>query len=245
VSKPRILILDIETSPHKGYFWGLFDQNIGLNQLEEPGRTIVIGYQWLGERKVHVLDERGGAKAMFAKAHAVLAEADVVVTYNGDSFDLPRIAGALVEHRLPPMPPVTSIDLLKTARKLGGASNKLEYMARRFGIGEKIKTEGMPLWIECLAGVSSAWARMRRYNTRDVRLTGRLYRLLRPYIKAHPYLGSSTRLLTGTKVTGTCPRCRSPRLQARGTRRTRAMIIQRLQCLGCGGWHDGRKERVK
>ena len=245
MSKPRILILDIETSPHKGYFWGLFDQNIGLSQLEEPGRTIVVGYQWFGERKVHVLDERDGARAMFAKAHAVLVEADAVVTYNGDSFDLPRLAGAFVEHRLPPMPPVTSIDLIKTARKLGGASNKLEYIARRFGIGEKIKAGGMQLWLDCLAGLASAWARMRRYNAQDVRLTGRLYRLFRPYIVNHPYLGSSVRLLVGSKVVGTCPRCRSTRIQSRGTRRTRAMVIQRLQCLGCGGWHDGRKEKAK
>ena len=38
--EPRILLLDIETAPHRVFAWGLWGQDIYLDQIEEPGYTL-------------------------------------------------------------------------------------------------------------------------------------------------------------------------------------------------------------
>ena len=47
----KILILDIETSPHTGFHWGLFQQNISIGQLIESSTVLCWAAKWLGEKK--------------------------------------------------------------------------------------------------------------------------------------------------------------------------------------------------
>ena len=239
--KPKILLVDIETAPATAYVWRLFDENIGIDQLITPGRIICWGAKWHGQRPVFYADERGGAKKMFLAIHALMSEADAIVTYNGDKFDLPKLNGAFIEYGLPPLPPATSIDLLKTVRKMGAQSNKLAFIAPHLRIGDKVKTEGFRLWAECLAGSKKAWDKMKRYNAQDVRLLGPLYDILLPHIKNHPYLGGTR---PEERALHNCPRCQSQKSQSRGYRRTKMFLIQRIQCLGCGGWYEGKREKV-
>lgn len=237
--KPRLLKIDVETSPHRGYFWKLFDENISLDQLEEPSRIICFAAQWHGEKAVTFRAAWSGARglrrAMLIKLRSMLVEADAVISFNGDHFDLPRINGELVELRLPPLPGLTSIDLYKVVKKLGLASGKLAYVAPYLKIGAKVKHEGFPLWRAVMEGDSAARARMRKYNIQDTVLLGDLYDVLTPYMPKHP------RIRDGKK--GECTHCGSNRLQHRGNRYTLAYKIKRLQCTGCGKWQDG--ERTK
>ena len=48
----KILLLDIETAPNRVYCWGLWDQNIGLNQIEEPGYTLCFSAKWHGQKEI-------------------------------------------------------------------------------------------------------------------------------------------------------------------------------------------------
>jgi len=236
--KPKILTVDIETMAGKAYIWKLWDETMGLNQLIEAPRIICWGAKWLGQRGTTQADERGGRKAMLRQLRDLIEEADAVVSYNGDKFDIPKINGELLANGLPPLPPVTSIDLIKTVRKLGYISNRLEFLAIVAKIGRKIANAGFPLWRACDEGDERAWGKMLRYNAGDINLTERAYKVLRPFIRNHPFLGENT-------GRDSCPRCQSAKTQARGSRRTRAFIIQRLRCLGCGGWFDGSREKVK
>ncbi len=45
---PKILLLDIETAPHRVFAWGLWGQDIHLDQIEEPGYTLCWAAKWLG-----------------------------------------------------------------------------------------------------------------------------------------------------------------------------------------------------
>ena len=234
---PKILFLDIETAPATAYVWRLFDENIGLDQIIKPGRTICWAAKWSGQAAMHYADERSGIPEMFAQIHALMSEADAICTYNGDKFDLPKLHLSFVEMGLPPPPPCASIDLLKTVRKLSPQSGKLAFIGPYLGIGDKVKHEGFKLWSACLDGDEKAWARMRRYNMQDVQLLDRLYRKLRPYIKSHPYLGNG--------ASGACPACGSRNLQHRGYVRTKAFLTERLHCQGCGSWTQGVKQSIK
>jgi len=231
----KILFLDIETAPATAYVWKLFDENIGIDQLIAPSRMLCWAAKWY-RGGWHIADERGNRRAMLKSLHALLSEADAVVTYNGDRFDLPKINGEFVSAGLHPVPPIPSIDLFKTVKRLGYQSGKLQFIAKYLGIGEKISTHGFRLWAEVLAGNEKAWAKMLRYNKQDVALLEKLYTKLRPYIKAHPALHVHKER---------CPVCGSSKVQRRGSRRTKALTIERLNCQGCGAWFDGHRQRAR
>lgn len=240
---PNILVVDIETAPGTAYVWNLWDDNVPVERLITPGRILCWGAKWVGRGRIEQGDEREGRYEMLNRLRVLIEEADAVVTYNGDKFDLPRVNGELLLVGLPPMAPVTSVDLYKTVKKLGLMSSRLEFFATSAKIGRKIKNAGFSLWRGCMEGDARCWTKMLRYNAGDIRLTERAYRLLRPFVRNHPYLGLPS---ASAKGRTSCPRCRSTRnVVAARPRRTKVTLIQRLQCLGCGGWFDGSRERVK
>ena len=93
----------------------------------------------------------------------------------------------------------------------------------------KVEHEGFMLWRRCMDGDELAWARMRRYNIRDVLLLEEAYLVLRPWIRSHP----SHAAFTGRNV---CPKCGSARIEGRGLATLTTGRYQRLHCLECGAW---------
>ena len=43
-------------------------------------------------------------------------------------------------------------------------SNKLDYVSKYLGIGEKVRHEGHELWVKCMEKDNAAWKRMKEYN---------------------------------------------------------------------------------
>lgn len=236
-NKPRLLVLDIETKPAKAYVWKLFDVNIGLEQLIEPSAPICVAAKFVGEKKIHFFsDWKDGHESMIVGIHSLISEADALITYHGDGFDLPKLRGEFVLAGLAPPPPVTSIDVLKTVKKLGFQSNKLAFVGPMLKVGEKVKNEGFSLWSSVMDGDKSAQNRMQTYCIGDVTLLEDVYLMLLPYVVNHPYLGD-----TGA---GVCGACGAHDFQKRGFRRTKSFLIQRLQCNSCGSWQDGVRKKV-
>lgn len=235
--KPKILVLDIETKPAQAYVWKMWDVNISPEMLISPGGTLCVGAKWFGEKtRFFFADWIQGHKGMLEGIHKLLEEADAVVTYNGDKFDLPKLNGEFILNGLPPVAPVTSIDLIKTVRKFGFDMNRLGFVGPLLGLGDKIKHEGFSLWAKVLAEDPKAQVRMMRYCIQDIVLTEALYKKVRPFIRNHPHLG-----LTKSKACGSCG---SHHVHSRGFRRTKAFKIQRLQCQDCGSWSDGTRHKV-
>jgi DNA polymerase elongation subunit (family B) len=232
-SGPRILSLDIETSPVVAHAWGLFKQNIAINQIIENPRTICFAAKFLDQRKVHFHSEfEDGHEVMVRSAHALLSETDVVMHWNGDNFDLPRLNTEFMLLGLTPPEPYKSIDLLKVVRaNFAFTSNKLAHVSERLGLAGKVKHEGHSLWIKCLAGDPKAWALMRKYNTQDVRLLEEIYERVKPWISSHPHVG----LYSDNEEA--CPNCGSEDRQRRGFAYTALGRFQQFRCNGCGNWH--------
>ncbi len=215
--------------------WGLFKQNVAINQVIERPRTMCFGAKWLDQRKVHWYSEHDhGPDVMYHAAHQFLSEADVVMHYNGDRFDLPRLNTEFILAGLNPPAPYQSIDLLKVVRKnFNFASNKLAYVTEQLGLSGKMKNSGHDLWIRCLAGDPKAWAEMKRYNVQDVRVLEELYEKVRPWIKNHPHHG----LYSGEP--DVCPNCGGADLRREGFALTSMGRFQRYQCRSCSTWSRG------
>ena len=234
----KILILDIETKPAKAYVWRAYgEQNIGVEQIIDPGSIICVGAKWLGGRETFLFSEwEHGEYEMLSYIHEMMEEADAVITYNGDKFDLPKLQGAFLLVGLNPSPPLTSIDVVKSVRKLGYFVNRLAFIGPFLNVGAKIKHEGFELWVKVMEGDKKAQKRMSKYCKQDVLLLEKLYIKIRPFIHNHPHLGELK--------SSSCGACSSYSLQSRGYRRTKTMRIQRLQCQVCGSWQTGKREKV-
>jgi uncharacterized protein YprB with RNaseH-like and TPR domain len=187
----KLLCLDVETAPNLAHVWGLFDQNVGLNQLAAVSEIICFAAKWHGTKRVEFYsNHHDGHDEMIRQAYRLVDEADAIITYNGRAFDMKHLRREFVLAGLTPPSPHKDIDLLQTVRaQFKFASGKLEHVASQLGIGHKLKHQGFELWLGCLRGEPKAWATMKRYNVQDVLLTERLYDRLLPWIPNHPHRG--------------------------------------------------------
>jgi len=233
----KILYFDVEWKPATAYVWRMWDENISPDQLLDPGGLLCFSAMWHGEKDVIFRSEwEHTHEGMVKTLHELFEEADAVITYNGDRYDIPKSMGEFLLAGLLPPPPPTSIDLLKAVKKLGFVMNRLAYIGPLLQIGKKVKHEGFPLWVSVMNGDPKAQARMKKYCIQDTKLLVDLYKKIKPYIKNHPHLG--------TTKSNACGACGSHHVQSRGYRRTKAFRIQRIQCQTCGSWSDGKREKI-
>lgn len=195
----KILFIDIETAPSKGYYWSRYNNNVSQNQVISEGYILCYAYKWLGEPVQS--DSLPKYKYLYSKDHEndyelvysireLLNQAEVVIAHNGDKFDRKKINTRLVFHDMQPILPYRSVDTLKIARGMFKfPSNRLDDLGAYLGLGRKIDTGGFELWVKCMDGNQEAWNNMVTYCENDVELLERVYLKLRTWDKKHPNMG--------------------------------------------------------
>jgi len=231
----KILLLDIETSPNTAYVWGLFKQHINVHQLIDSSYTLCWAAKWYGEKELFFASKQHGMKTMLKEIHKLLTEADVVVHYNGTKFDIPILNKEFILYGMSPPAPFKQVDLLKISRnQFKFPSNRLDFVAERLGLGNKIPTEHS-LWVGCMENNEESWKMMEKYNKHDIVLLERVYDRFLPWIKSHPNNNVYQQDSMG------CPNCGSTKFQRRGYSFAQALKYQRYQCTGCGNWFKASK----
>lgn len=227
----KILLLDTEVAPNLGTFWGIFNVNIGINQLLETSRVMCYAAKWLGHKEIMFTSEhKTGREDMIKELHGLLDQADAVVHYNGNKFDIPVINREFLLFGMPPPDSYKNIDLLRTMRKrFRFVSNKLDHVCRELGLGKKEEHEGHELWLKCMDGDDNAWKRMEKYNKQDVALLEKLYFKILPWIHNHP----NHNLYLDNRDTLVCPNCGSTRVIRKGVEHLKAYSYQRYRCQHC------------
>lgn len=234
----KVLYLDIETSAHVADVWGLFNQNIGLSQLKEPTAMICVSAKFHGERTKFWSVFHNTKDEMLQGIWDMMNEAEVMVHYNGNGFDIPHLNREFLLGGFPPPAPSRQVDLLQVARKtFRFASNKLAYVSRALGLEGKVSHEGHALWTKCLEGDAAAWKRMKRYNIQDVVLLEELYDKLKPWI----WNGPNAQLYGEAD---SCPSCGGSDLRKEGFAHLGAGKYQRWQCRGCNSWSRSSKREA-
>lgn len=235
----KILFYDIETAQN---LVALFQ--LAHNDFVDPGAIVRERYMisaawtWNDESRVHSVSVLDDPKRydrdphddyhVVKTLHKVLSEADVIIGHNADQYDKKWLDTRALVHGLAPLPPITSIDTLKVAKKRFALnSNKLDYIAKLLKVGKKIPTTP-GLWMRVLAGDKKAVKEMVVYNRHDVEVTRAVFKKLQPYVDNHV-----NRELFGQKG---CPRCGSSKVQSRGVHRAITKVYQRFCCNSCGGW---------
>lgn len=238
---PKILLFDIETAPLRGALWSLWKQTIGMSQVFSDWYMLTWSAKWLGERRImgeglHMYRDPYDDRPIIESLHKLIDEADIVVAHNGDRFDIKKMNTRFIQHGLSPPSPYRTVDTLKVAKRhFAFTSNRLDALGMTLGLGRKLETGGMDLWMRCLEGDKCALRDMLKYNKQDVQLLEDVYLALLPWDKLHPNMGA---MLEGEETV--CSKCGSEDLQRRGYSYTQIGKYQRYQCNVCGGWSTGR-----
>jgi DNA polymerase elongation subunit (family B) len=240
--KPKILIFDIETAPKIAYVWRFFKENISAKQVKEHGHILSFAAKWLGEDEIFYEENRkDNDKKIVSLMCDLLNQADMVVTHNGEQFDMKQVRARAVIHGIAPPSPVKIIDTLKIAKnEFSFPSNSLEYLTEVMGC--KIKKDkhdkfpGFELWLECLKGNKEAWDEMKHYNIRDILSLEELYLKFRPYDTKHP----NVVVFSDPSDKVCCPKCGSDQIHFRGYAYTNFGKYRKFQCTSCGGWGRSR-----
>lgn len=205
------LIFDLEVTPNLGWFWRPTHWlTVNHDNIILEGRIICIGYKWAGQKTVKVLtwDKKHDEKKMLQAFMKEAIKADELVTHNGDKFDIPWVRTRCLVNGVPMMPDFTSIDTYKAAKQnFNFNSNKLSYIAKELGLGEKLETGGAKLWKKVLMGETelenkdfwhrlmlgnnpAALNKMARYCAQDVRLLEKVFDKMNPYLKPKSHFGN-------------------------------------------------------
>jgi len=234
---PSVLFLDIETCPNLATVWGIWNQNIGINQLLESSYILCWSAKWMGTKEV-MFDSvyNSGKNKVVISIWKLLDEADIIIHYNGRRFDIPTLNKEFLLRKMTPPSPYKQIDLYQTIKKkFMFVSNKLAYISKQLGFEGKIKTDHK-LWLDCMNNDEAAWGRMERYNKRDITELEKVYKEVLPWIDTHPNIGSYS-----TISKPSCTNCGGSHINCKGSYRSKTLVYQRFQCQDCGTWLKSRK----
>lgn len=198
---PKILIFDIETTPMISYTWGRWNQNVSLDQTIQESYMLCWSACWLSDEKVFgdclTSEEaiKGDDTRIIESLWYYVNEADILVAYNGEAFDVKKINGMFFLKGLNPPSPYKVVDPCKVARsKFDFSSNKLDALASYLGIPTKMNTD-FNLWKNCMRGDKESLNYMFEYNKKDVAILRQVYIKMLPYITNHPnvanYIGDN------------------------------------------------------
>ena len=251
--EPKTLLLDIEAAPAKAYIWDLRTRYVPIDQVAEDGFVLCWSAKWLGEENPTWFSSRWdyGEQAMVEEAWHLLDEADEVVTYNGNNYDLPRLNTEFLKYRLGPPAPYHSTDLypvVKTNFRM--LSRSLNHLLQTLEMTEKMKHKGMALWTGCMNGVKEDQDLMEEYNVADV------HRLEEVYPRLYPWITRPMNKALWMPPTGkpTC-HCGSTNVKIKGYKRTNAYSYVQYYCNDCGRYprranavetgHDRRRDTLR
>lgn len=254
----KALVIDIETYPHRGRHWGLFDQNIGLSQLDKVTKMGSFAAKWATDPKTMFFSEwQDGQEGMARAVRWLLNQADVVIHFNGTTFDEPHIRREIQEQRqatgeflaFAPPSPFQVIDVLREVRwAFKNASNKLEYILKWLGLDGKVQHQGFGLWRAVEEGDPVARRLFRKYNIGDVVQLEKAYDDTKVWYRNHPnmqlFVPTNGEDDKGNPIVteDTCVLCGTQGAVQFGTNpRGRLSRVARYNCHECGKIFSGKK----
>jgi len=233
------LFYDIEVSPDIGFFWGSGSKIfISPDNIIKERAVICICWKWEGLDEVNSLEWSDWDDSNMLEMFMDIAlQADELVAHNGDNFDEKWIRTRCLLHGIEMPPKLVSFDTLKAARKhFRFNSNKLDYIAKLLGVGQKISTS-FDMWKDICLGTESAsdaMDAMVEYCKMDVLVLEQVYKKLIQYSEPKTNVGAHEGFGRYS-----CPRCGSDDISHWQVRSTKAgMKKHSMKCRSCKGFYQ-------
>lgn len=244
----KVLLYDVETSYITAYVHSLYPDRIAPSQIKHDWFMICAAWKWVHGKRVysasvadHPQDDHRNDRYVVKRLAEAISQADAVVAHNGDNFDIKRLRARMMEHDMPPLPPITQIDTLKEVRRMAKfTSHRLDYLCEKLCAQGKMDTQP-GLWAAATEGDKKAVRDMVRYNRQDVVALEDLYLRLVPTISK---LNHGLFVVdSGGNPVAVCPHCASPNAKHMPDvppYKTKTAAYPLYQCDDCGGWSRGK-----
>lgn len=247
VQSPKILMLDIETLPIEALVWDVWKQNIYMEQIEKDWSVLCYSAKWLFSPKVlgQVVTpaeaKEHSDRSLMIGLWELMNEADIIVTHNGNQFDLKKLNWRFFVNGFPKPMYYQSIDTKKIATDTFAATyNKLDWIAQVLGIGRKIETD-FKWWKECHDGNEKFLKMMLKYNKWDVNLEEEVYLKMRPWMDKHPNMN----VFAVDSDVPHCPACGSDDIHWNGKYTTPLGLYEAFRCQKCGAIGRSTRKQYK
>jgi uncharacterized Zn finger protein len=234
----KILLLDIETAPGEFYSWSREPKYLSPDMMIKDWSILCWSAKWLFEPEImgQSVKPREAINrtedSILEGIWKLMNEAQIIVTQNGNRFDIKRLNAKFIKHGYAPPSNYSSVDTLVTAReRFDFTYNSLEELGRELlGLKEgKIKMN-MSDWRMCVSGDRYHLDKMLTYCKNDVApLLEDVYLRLRPWMKSHPNLNLYT-----DHDSDTCPKCESTDLRWSEEYATPQGLWIGFRCQSCG-----------
>lgn len=244
INFPKILTIDIETAPIKAYVWSIWQQNVGLNQIDTDWYILSFTAKWQHEDEIIYMDKRDSYddeddSGMLQVIWELLDTADVVQGQNSQKFDMKKINARFIQQGFKPPSHYKQVDsMLIAKRHFGFTSNRLEYLTDKLCTKYKKQKHkdfsGFELWNECLKGNQDAWFSMESYNKYDVLSTEELIHKLRPWANNYPNIN-----VYNDEVSTSCS-CGHDDWEHIGYHYTNLSKFDKFRCTNCYATQRGR-----
>jgi transposase-like protein len=216
---PKIILFDIETHVKKAWLFRHGDQYVQPSSFERTENTMICwSAKYLGSDEV--LGDCQTSREAKNKDHSritkslwkILSDADITISHNGVSFDLPMINTFFVRERLGLPNKFRNIDTCMIARKtFRFESNKLDLLCKELGLKSGKMETTIDLWKECFDGEQKSLDYMYEYNQMDSKILEDLYNVFLPYIPKFPNMG-----VWGDVSEPVCPYCHGVNFKHKG-----------------------------
>lgn len=211
-NSPKVLLLDIETSPMSVFVWGLYKQRISPDNVITDFSILTWSAKWLFSSEIlfdFVTSKEAiekNDKKIVAEVWKLLDEADIIIAHNAN-FDIGKLNARFLFYGFPPPSHYRVIDTLSILRRhFDISSNSLDYATNFLGLGNKQHVT-FDLWKQCYQGNELAIQEMLEYNKNDVLILEELYVKIRPWITG---FNLSVYVDTNEPI---CPNCLSNNLK--------------------------------
>lgn len=242
-NKLKGVVLDYETSPQKGYFFGSkwetnivkileFETIISASLVDFDNNKVIFKAQWnFPDWKKGIWNDKSLVKWLYE----YLQKYDIIAGQNSDQFDIKVLNTRLSFWNLPQLPDSKTFDSKKIAKsKLHLPSYSLEDMLNFFGMGGKYHHIGFEMWLGSRDGDTKLQRMMKLYNNQDTMKTKRL--LVEKLFPLMKQFNDFLRVNPNKEIGINCsnPACLSKNLVKAKTRRVASGFKYQYQCKDCG-----------
>lgn len=216
------------------------------NFKADKGFLLCVGYKFLGEPKIHILERKFPHRDIFddkdlcKQAYEVLADPSVegYIGHNLNFFDVPFLNTRLLLNGLPVLPRVKIFDTCNVMYKKLRMGNSLKNAIFQFKLPSEKTSLDLPGSLRAAAGDKKEMRLITDHCVKDVQATEELYKRVAPLGAPGWSIGALS------KKPDACPSCGSAKLQRRGWNVALKRRSPRLQCQDCGAWSSGKTEVI-
>lgn len=224
IKKPKVLYFDLECSLMDGYFFDIWNVNIGGNRIKKHSHLLSNSWAFDDEdvQGIRLTPEEvkeGNDLMVVVDMIKAIEKADILISYNGVRFDKKVLNTRALYHGLPPIRWGKHIDLMQEfSKNFKLPSKSMENVSRYLGLEGKIDTGSRRLWERCFEywnyeECDAALKEMLVYGKQDIVVLRNLHKRLQGWFKSPVNIGLITKEINGVNTKDNhdllCPHCSS------------------------------------